>query len=270
MGATHGKQGKLKLPRSRFKAFGASRVIGHWSSVFGSSSLDVQPEQLAKGMLCSIFRLMQRLLQPEILDSLPPDHPDALHNRRDIYRFNGLMGNFRWFKARLPRLLRPGERALEIGAGDGALGTVLATAGVSYDGLDLWPRPAGWPRDAAWHRTNLLGFAGYADYPVVFGNLIFHQFSDDDLAALGATLGRTARLIIANEPARGRFFQFLARRASSLIGANHVTLHDAHVSVAAGFRGDELPRALGLDEKTWSWRQTTTLRGAYRLIAQRR
>jgi hypothetical protein len=233
-------------------------------------ALSVHGVQLAKGMLCSIFRLMQRLLQPEILDSLPPDDPDALHNRRDIYRLNGLMGNFRWFRSRLPKLLRPGERALEIGAGDGTLGTALAARGISYDGLDLWPRPAHWPHESAWHRTNLLSFGGYADYPVVFGNLIFHQFSDDDLAALGATLKRTARLIVANEPARGRFFQFLARSANSLIGANHVTLHDAHVSIAAGFRGDELPRALGLDEKTWSWRQTTTLRGAYRLIAQRK
>ena len=32
-----------------------------------------------------------------------------------------------------------------------------------------------------------------------------------------------------------------------LFRANRVTLHDAHVSIAAGFRGDELPRALGLD-----------------------
>jgi hypothetical protein len=232
--------------------------------------LDVHRVRLANRTHCAIFYPMQRTLQPEILDSLSPDDPDALHNRRDIYRLNGLMGNFRWFRATLPRLLRPGERALEIGAGDGTLGAALAAAGVSYDGLDLWPRPAHWPRDAAWHRTNLLSFAGYADYPVVLGNLIFHQFSNDDLAALGTTLGRTARLIVANEPARGRFFQFLARRANTLIGANHVTLHDAHVSIAAGFRDDELPRTLGLDQKIWTWRRTTTLRGAYRLIAQRR
>jgi hypothetical protein len=212
---------------------------------------------------------MQRTLQPELLDSLPPDHPDALHNRRDLHRINSLMGNFRWFASVLPKFMRAGERAIEVGAGDGTLGWALAAAGISYDGLDLWPRPANWPRDAAWHRTNLLSFAGYADYPVVFGNLIFHQFSSAELAALGATLGRTARLIIANEPARQRRFQLLMRGISPLIGAGHVTDHDAHVSIAAGFRGDELPRALGLDEKIWTWRRTTTIRGAYRLIAQR-
>lgn len=213
---------------------------------------------------------MQRTLQPELLDSLPPDHPDALHNRRDLRRLNALMGNFRWFSAALPRLLQPGERALELGAGDGTLGRALAGDGVPVDGLDLCPRPAGWPHDAAWHRADLQSFAGYADYPVIFGNLIFHQFSAEALAALGAILGRTARLIVANEPARRRRFQFLVRGINPLIGANHVSRHDAHVSIAAGFVDDELPRTLGLDEKTWSWRCTTTTRGASRMIAQRR
>ncbi|HTB79740.1 MAG TPA: hypothetical protein VK717_02510 [Opitutaceae bacterium] len=213
---------------------------------------------------------MQRTLQPELLDSLPPDHPDALHNRRDLRRLNALMGNFRWFSAVLPKLLRPGERALELGAGDGALGRDLAADGVPVAGLDLWPRPAGWPHDAAWHRADLQSFAGYADYPVIFGNLIFHQFSAEALAALGTMFDRTARLIVANEPARRRRFQFLVRGINPLIGANHVSRHDAHVSIAAGFVGDELPRALGLDEKIWRWRCTTTTRGASRMIAQKR
>ncbi|MGA3007523.1 MAG: hypothetical protein ABSE59_06490 [Opitutaceae bacterium] len=213
---------------------------------------------------------MQRTVRPELLDSLSPDHPDALHNRRDLRRINGLMGNFDWFANVLPKLLRPGERALEIAAGDGSLGLALAPAGIRYDGLDLWPRPALWPRESAWHQDNLLRFAGYADYPVVFGNLIFHQFSAGDLATLGAMLSRTARLIVANEPVRGRCFQFIVGGINPFIGANHVTRHDAHVSIAAGFRGGELAQAFGLDHKIWSWREVTTLRGAYRLIAHRR
>jgi len=213
---------------------------------------------------------MRRTLQPEILDSLPPGHPDALHNRRDLRRLNGLMGNFRWFRAKLPGLLRPGERALELGAGDGSLGLRLAAAGVPADGLDLWPRPSGWPRDAAWHRADLRDFAGYPAYPAVFGNLIFHQFSASELAALGAVLGRTARLIVACEPARRRRFQWLVGGLAPLIQAGHVTRHDAHVSIAAGFLGDELPRALGLDPKRWSWRCLNTSRGANRVIAEKR
>ena len=213
---------------------------------------------------------MQRALQPEILDRLPPGHPDALHNRRNLRRLNALMGNFRWFAATLPGLLRPGERALELGAGDGALGLALARIGMRIDGLDLWPRPVAWPRQAAWHRADLRSFAGYGDYPVVFGNLIFHQFSGPELAELGAALSRTARVVAACEPARRRRFQLLMRGVSPLLRANYVTRHDAHVSIAAGFVGDELPRALGLDEKKWTWRCVGTVLGSSRMIARRR
>ncbi len=69
---------------------------------------------------------MQRILQAELLDSLPHDHPDALHNRRDLRVINRVMGNYRWFARTLPALLRPGEAALEVGAGDGTLGLQLA------------------------------------------------------------------------------------------------------------------------------------------------
>ena len=55
-----------------------------------------------------------------------------------------------------------------------------------------------------------------------------------------------------------------------VFGANAVTRHDAHISIAAGFHGDELPRALGLDPQVWTWRCTSTLLGAYRMVAIRR
>jgi hypothetical protein len=57
---------------------------------------------------------------------------------------------------------------------------------------------------------------------------------------------------------------------SPLFRANHVTRHDAHVSIAAGFRADELPRILGLEPSDWDCRCTTTVLGAYRLVAVRR
>ena len=77
------------------------------------------------------------------------------------------------------------------------------------------------------------------------GNLIFHQFSGPDLAHLGDTLRRSARVIVACEPLRRRISQLLYRSFAPLFGANHVSLHDAHVSIAAGFRGHELPALLG-------------------------
>jgi hypothetical protein len=210
---------------------------------------------------------MQRLLQPELLDSLPHDHPDALHNRRDLRWTNRIAGNHRWVVRTLRQQLRPGEVALELGAGTGELGSSLARHGVQVDGLDLWPRPAGWPATRAWHVADLRTFEQYGDYPAVFGNLIFHQFSDDELAVLGSKIRGSARIIIACEPVRRRLSQFLYRALGPLFGANHVSLHDAHVSIAAGFRGDELPRALGLTSDHWDIRCTTTILGVYHLVA---
>jgi hypothetical protein len=212
---------------------------------------------------------MNRACLPELLDSLPPDHPDALHNRRDLRLINRFMRNRPWFERVLPALMRPGERALEIGAGMGELARALGGKGIPVDGLDLWPRPAGWPQGREWHSTDLRAFEGYGAYPAVIGNLIFHQFKDEELAALGAKLRRTARVILASEPVRRRSSQILIAAVAPLLRANHVTLHDAHVSVTAGFRGDELPRALGLDPAEWRCSCTATGLGVYRMTAVR-
>ena len=212
---------------------------------------------------------MERSLEPELLDALSPSHPDALHNRRDLRLTNIAMRNYAWARRTLPPLVRPGERVLEIGAGTGELGLQLHARGVPLDGLDLWPRPERWPAERAWHRTDIRAFDRWHDYAVVFGNLIFHQFSDPDLKALGAKCAH-ARVLVATEPMRRRSSQIAYAAIAPLLGANHVTLHDAHVSIAAGFQTDELPRALGLHPARWDLRHFTTRMGAYRLVAVRR
>lgn len=212
---------------------------------------------------------MDRSLEPELLDSLPPDHPDALHNRRDIRLTNRAMGNHAWFARVLPTVVRPGERILEIGAGTGELIRRLAENGLAADGLDLWPPPPGWPADRVWHQADLRTFSRWAEYPVVVANLILHQFADAELRALGSAL-RHARVIAAREPARSRVSQVAYRCFAPIIGANHVSLHDAHVSIAAGFVGDELPRVLGLDAAAWDIQSGPAFLGAYVLLAVRR
>jgi hypothetical protein len=212
---------------------------------------------------------MKRACEPEILDSLPFDHPDAARNRRDLRLINRFMGNGAWFEGVLPGLMHPGERALELGAGTGELGCRLARRGVPLDGLDLWPRPAAWPRDGGWHSADLRTFSGFEPYAVVIGNLILHQFSDADLAALGARIRRSARVVVACEPSRRRLSQRMIAALGPLLGANYVTLHDARVSVAAGFTGDELPLALGMDRASWNYSCKTTALGAFRMVAVR-
>lgn len=213
---------------------------------------------------------MQRTLQPELLDSLPPGHPDALHNRRDLRILHAITGNSRWLLRTLRRVSQPGERLLELGAGTGDFGLKLAARGIVADGLDLWPRPDAWPEAAAWHSGDLRTFDGYAGYDVVFGSLILHQFENADLAELGAKLRQRARVIVAIEPVRRRASQVLFRSLGPVFGANHVSLHDAHVSIAAGFRQRELPEVLGLSTREWEVSVNTTPLGMYRFMAVRR
>ncbi len=213
---------------------------------------------------------MLRQLQPELLDSLPPHHPDAIRSRRDLRLINRVMGNTRWFLRTLPRLLHAGEPILELGAGCGELGLVLHERRIAADALDQSPRPASWPAEREWHRADLRDFSNYAAYPAIIGNLVFHHFSAAELSALGERIRPHARLIVACEPVRHTRFQKLFAAIAPLFRANHVTLHDARVSIAAGFRRDELPRALGLDSSDWECRVAASWFGAYRLVALRR
>ncbi len=213
---------------------------------------------------------MKRTLTPEILDSLPPDDPAARHSRRDLRVFNAVLGNTRWFGRRLPSLVRPGERVLELGAGDGELGTGLLRAGLSVAGLDRAPRPAAWPAGARWHQADALTFDGWGGYEVVIGNLIFHHFDDATLRTLGTRMAMHARVIVAGELVRQRRFQRLFAALCVLIRANAVSRHDGRVSIAAGFQGDELPVLLGLDPAVWRWTVASRGRGSYRLVAERR
>lgn len=213
---------------------------------------------------------MLRTVQPEILDSLPPDHPDALRNRRDLRLTNFFMGNHRWIARVLAARMRRGETALELGSGTGELLSRLARRDLAVDGLDRWPPPPDLPAGRRWHRADLREFDRYAEYPVIVGNLIFHQFDDTELAALGAALRRGSRLVVACEPARSSISQRLYRWFAPFFGVNHVSLHDAHVSIAAGFQGNELADALGLTTDSWNVECALAPVGAYHLIATRR
>jgi SAM-dependent methyltransferase len=211
-----------------------------------------------------------RIVQAELLDLLPPAHPDVRHNRRDLRLTNLVMGNHRWLARTLRACARPGENLLELGAGTGELAARLAREGWRVAGLDRCPIPERWPAAARWHGADLRHFDGYSAYEVVYGNLIFHQFTAAELRALGARLQARSRLLVACEPARWRRSQWLFGLLAPVFGANYVSQHDGQVSIAAGFLGEELPHLLGLDPARWRWRCATTLIGAYHLTAWRR
>lgn len=212
---------------------------------------------------------MQRIVQAELLDSLPPQAPAAVRSRRDLRLINGAMGNGAWFRRELPGLVRPGERVLEVGAGDGWLAHRLGARLPRCDGLDRCPRPRDWPAADEWHQVDVLKFGEWARYPVVFGNLVFHHFADPELAQLGAAIREHARVVVASEPARAARAYALFALFSGLIRADPVTRHDGRTSIAAGFAGDELPRSMGFQSPAWRWSVRTTALGAYRFIAVR-
>lgn len=214
--------------------------------------------------------MQSRIVQPELLDALPCDHPDARQSRRDLRLINLFMGNHRWIARTMRSHAQPTERILELGAGTGDLTSRLWHEGWQVDGLDVCPAPANLPAGTRWLHHDLRSFPDYHGYDVVCGNLTLHQFTAAELADLGARLSGRARLLLACEPARQRHAQWVIRKFSPFFGLNYVTCHDANVSIAAGFLGDELPRLLGLDPEQWVWRCGATLRGSYRMIAWRR
>src|SRR5690606_33001245 len=211
---------------------------------------------------------MQRAVRPEILDSLPHDHPEALRNRREIRLVNAFMGNYRWLEREAARRLGPGTRALELGAGAGDLARRLRSAGVPFelDGLDLCPPPPDWPQARRWWRADLSRFNEYDGYDAVIANLVLHQFDDAQLAAIGARIRASARFVFVAEPARRSRF-LVAWKALGALGLGRVSRHDGAVSIRAGFAGDELPRLLGMDEEAWAWECRMGGRGQYYMAA---
>lgn len=211
-----------------------------------------------------------RSVQPELLDRIPVDAPEARASRRDLRVINHLLGSMRWFRRKLREHHLTREGVLEIGAGGGQLARALNATTPNFAGLDFHPRPPDWPQQARWFQTNVMDFDRWVDYPVVISNLFLHHFDRADLAYLGARLNAHTRVLIASDPLRIRRAHTLLALVCPLIRAHPVTRHDARVSITAGFRGDELARHLQLDPRAWHWRSWETWLGSCRLVAVRR
>lgn len=216
--------------------------------------------------------MTRRSVQPEWLEALPHDHPDALRSREDLGLVNGIMGNHRWLGRMLRHHARPGWRITELGAGDGALSLSLLRQGLcqpeDLHGCDLAPPPPGWPPAAAWTQGDLFA-RSLPPSQVLIANLLLHHFEAPALAALGARIPAETRLILAAEPARHLRHAWAGRLFCTLAGLNPVTRYDMQVSIRAGFRARELPQMLGLDESTWEISFHETVLGGYRLKALR-
>ena len=200
---------------------------------------------------------MGRAVEPEWLDTLPPDDPRAIRSRADLRRVNVLMGNV-GIVAGLVRgaTTAPLRRVAEIGAGDGTFALRVARALDATGGtpemvlVDRLPivapatrqafRDLGWQCSAEaadvfdWLEAQP---AGGCD--AIFANLFLHHFADDALERLLHGIAVRTRCFVACEPRRSTL-ALAGSRGLAVIGCNDVTRHDAVASVRAGFAGREL------------------------------
>jgi uncharacterized protein YbjT (DUF2867 family) len=103
---------------------------------------------------------------------------------------------------------------------------------------------------------------------LITANLFLHHFEPEPLRRLLGLAAQSARRFVACEPRRNKF----ALRASRLlwaIGCNEVSLHDAIVSVRAGFSGQELS-ALWPSRDRWDLDEHAARLFTHCFVARRR
>ena len=213
--------------------------------------------------------MTKRVVIPELLDHLPFDDPEAQRSRRDLRRINFFMGNERWIQRTVRRFSGPASRSIvEIGAGDGELCHRLARMfpEAPVAAYDLAPAPDFPGSRVVWHQGDLFETPAPTSGGVLVANLFVHHFEGAALTALGRWL-RNFEVIILNEPDRRRLPHLLGGIMHPFM--NRVTRHDMHVSIDAGFQAGELGNWLGLNGGGWQLRETSTWRGARRMVAWR-
>ncbi len=213
------------------------------------------------------FKLRRRV-EPELLDVLAAEDPQALRSRKDLRRIHRAMATLsivqraldRGTAGFIPRTL------LELGAGDSSLMLRLA-----QKRADCWPaidvtlldrlnlaepqtleeiRKLGWtPRVVAEDIFNWLEGHNDSRTDVIIANLFMHHFSSNELARLLVGIAARSRVFLCCEPMRSAL-SLMGARCVGLLGAGPVTRHDAVSSVHAGFRAHELS-ALWPNPQDW-------------------
>jgi hypothetical protein len=230
---------------------------------------------------------LPRSVEPELLDQMPPDDRAAIRARRDLKRLNAVI-----LQAGImaPILLRqwtgaPPRTILDLGCGDGNFMLSVARRlaprwpGVAVTLLDRQNIVSHETRDAfaalSWNAqcvaADVLDHLAQIKSPgadIITTNLFLHHFAPEPLGRLLGLAARSAQLVVACEPRRNKF----ALRASRLlwaIGCNEVSLHDAIVSVRAGFCGHELS-ALWPDPQRWELQEYAARLFTHCFVARRR
>jgi hypothetical protein len=203
---------------------------------------------------------VERLLEPELLDELPPDDPRAIRSRRDLKWLNWWMGH----RSILVDALighwknKPLRHLVDLGAGDGAFALGLTRELVKYQPqlhvllVDRQP-VVGEPVRTQFQKlgctveviaTDIFDWLNRGQGAVQPGtvfvtNLFLHHFHEAELCEMFHLASKQVDLFAACEPRRSAL-SLTAARWVGLIGCGPVTRHDAVVSVRAGFARREL------------------------------
>ena len=203
---------------------------------------------------------MHRCLKPELLDELPPTDRHAIGSRRDLERLNLLMGHAAILGRALTKIRRrsPPKRIVELGAGDGTLllkaarklprtwaGTKLLLVDrqeIVSSGTRMRFNEIGWSIETCTADVfDWIAQPGIKKGDAIVANLFLHHFSDQQLQKLFEAVSKQAEALIAIEPRRSRLSLAFSKMLW-FIGCNHVTRHDAFISVQAGFNQTDLSR----------------------------
>jgi hypothetical protein len=210
---------------------------------------------------------MKRTVEPELLDALPPDDRRAIRARRDLQRVNAWMGHARVLSRALAGAFKgtPPRTIVELGAGDGTLLLRVAQAMAPRWGplqvvlVDrqrlITPRTKEAFEALSWSVDSLemdvfdwLGRPRAEPSGVIIASLFLHHFTENDLRRLLQQAANQTRLLVACEPRR----RSLSLRAAGLlwfIGCGEVAVHDARISVRAGFLDHELSDLWPADDR---------------------
>ena len=213
--------------------------------------------------------LMRRVVEPEILDQLPPGHPDVVRGRIDLRVINFLMGSERWMARQIRAFPEARTRGvLEIGAGEGTLLERLAKnhPGIPLMACDLAPRPGWLSKEIGWDQRDVFECLDHSSGGILAANLFLHHFEAQELRRF-APLMRNFEVLCFHEPWRTVQSLMDARLMLPFVGP--ATKHDMIVSIRAGFLPGELPDILGLDAADWRVREETNWRGGLRMLAYR-
>ena len=231
---------------------------------------------------------LPRSVEPEILDEMPADDLRAIQARHGLKRLNAFVlqtGIMAPILARQWEAATPPRRMLDVGAGDGtfSLGVARRLAarwpGVTITLLDRQSIVAPRTRDAfaalGWKAETVaadvldyLEQIRATDVDIITANLFLHHFKPEPLARLLGLAAQSARLFVACEPRRNKF-SLRASRLSWALGCNEVALHDAIVSVRAGFAGAEL-LALWPGHDGWTLQEYEARLFTHCFVARRR